>query len=207
MNSSGMGRDVHSFMVSTISFADHGFTHPPMCADDVGEAVVACNMPAKYKFPSLNICRKRFLWTHKEVDLAPHPVVGVVLQVGITKKFSQTFCFESLDFFPVSKQDLCFTAIERMEVTRDLHNLNLLAKLMMLRRQILFTLAFAEAILMRISPEQVQSLHKAAPRYFRRVISSNPWPFMLTSALMLFLLLVMTTFGYDGYTCHDLKQK
>ena len=57
--------------------------------------------------------------THKEADLALHPVVGVVLQVGITKKFSQTFCFESLDFFPVSKQDLCFTAIERMEVTSD----------------------------------------------------------------------------------------
>ena len=27
-------------------------------------------------------CQKRFLWTHKEVDLAPLPVVGLVLQVG-----------------------------------------------------------------------------------------------------------------------------
>ena len=45
-----------------------------------------------------------------------------------------------------------------MEVTRELNNLNLFAKLMVLHRQILFNLAIAaiaEAILMRISAEQV----------------------------------------------------
>ena len=55
--------------------------------DGFGEAVVACNMPEPCKFPSLDTCQKRFLWTHKEVDLAPHSVVGLVLQVGDMEKF------------------------------------------------------------------------------------------------------------------------
>ena len=42
---------------------------------------------------------KRFLWTHKEVDLAPHPVVGLVLQVGDTEKFPHALGFESVDPF------------------------------------------------------------------------------------------------------------
>ena len=53
-----------------------------------------------------------------------------------------------------------------MEVTRDLYNLNLLAKLMMLLHQIPFNLAIAgiaEAVRMRISAEQVPFLHKVAP--------------------------------------------
>ena len=82
----------------------------------------------------------------------------------------------------------------RMEVTRDLHNLNLLAKLMVLLHQILFNLATAgitEAILMQISAEQVPSLHRVALRYLKLVTSSDVWPFMLTSALMLFVLLVL----------------
>ena len=50
--------------------------------DGFGEAVVACDMPEPRKFSSLDSCQKRFLWTHKEADLAPHPVVGLVLQVA-----------------------------------------------------------------------------------------------------------------------------
>ena len=50
---------------------------------------------------------------HREVALAPHPVVGLVLQVGDAEKFPHALGFESLDlFFRVSKQDLCFTAVE-----------------------------------------------------------------------------------------------
>ena len=48
------------------------------------------------KFPSLDSCQKRFLWTHKAVDLAPHPVVGLVFQVGDAEKFPQALGFESL---------------------------------------------------------------------------------------------------------------
>ena len=72
-----------------------------------------------------------------------------------------------------------------MEVTRDL--CNLLEKLMVLLCQILLNLAIAaipEAILMWISSEQVPSLHRVAPRYFKLVTPSNFWLFMLVSALM-----------------------
>ena len=37
---------------------------------------MACDMPEPCKFPSLDSCQVRFLWTHKKVDLAPHPVIG-----------------------------------------------------------------------------------------------------------------------------------
>ena len=81
----------------------------------------------------------------------------------------------------------------RMEVTRDLQSVNTFAKLIVLHRQILFSLAIAaitEAILIRNSVEQVPSLHRVAPRCLKLVISSNFWPFMLISALMLFVLAV-----------------
>ena len=66
-----------------------------------------------YVFPSLDSCQKRFLWAHKEVDFAPHSVVGLVFQVGDAEKFLQALVFEGLDpFFRVSKQGPCLTAIE-----------------------------------------------------------------------------------------------
>ena len=60
--------------------------------------------------------------------------------------------------------------------------MNLLVKLMVLHRQILFTLAIAavsEAILMRISAEQVPSSQRAAPRHLKLAVSFNLWPFVL----------------------------
>ena len=78
--------------------------------DGFGEAVMVCDMLEPCKSPSLDGCVKRFMWTHKEVDLAPHPVVGLVLQVGDTEKFPQTLGFEGLDpFLRVSEQGSCFT--------------------------------------------------------------------------------------------------
>ena len=69
-------------------------------------------------------------------------------------------------------------------MTRDLYYLNLLAKLIMLLCQILFSLvilAIAEAILMQISSEQVSFLHRVAPRYLKLVTFFNflspPSPF------------------------------
>ena len=58
--------------------------------------------------------QKRFLWIHKEVDLAPHPVVGLVLHVGDTEKFPHALGFESLDpfFYRISNQGPCSTAVE-----------------------------------------------------------------------------------------------
>ena len=70
---------------------------------------MAYDMPRPCKFPSLDSCQKRFPWTHKEVDLALHPVVGLVLQVGDMEKFSDALGFESPDpFFRVRKQGPCF---------------------------------------------------------------------------------------------------
>ena len=63
-----------------------------------------------------------------------------------------------------------------MEVTRDLYSLNLLAKLMALHRQFLFSLAnaaIAEAILMRTSAEQMLSLRRIAPSYLKQVTFSK----------------------------------
>ena len=50
-----------------------------------------------------------------EVDLAPHPVAGLVVQVGDAEKFPQALGFDGLDpFFRVSKQGPCFTATEEV---------------------------------------------------------------------------------------------
>ena len=65
-----------------------------------------------------------------------------------------------------------------MEVTSDLYNLILFAKMVVLHREILFSLAIAaiaEAILMQPSAKQVPSLHRIAPRYLKLVTSSNFW--------------------------------
>ena len=92
MGSSGMGRDVHSLMLSVQQFLCRPRRRPPLqgaVKDGLGEAVVACDIPEPCKFPSHHGCQKRFLWTYKEVDLALHPGVGPVLQVGDTEKFPQ----------------------------------------------------------------------------------------------------------------------
>ena len=57
-----------------------------------------------------------------------------------------------------------------MEVIRDLSNLNLLVKLMVLLCQSLFNLGIAtitEVILMQISAKQVPFLHSVASRYLK----------------------------------------
>ena len=73
-----------------------------------GEAVVTCNMPKPCKFPSLDSCQKRFLLTHKDLDLAPHPVFGLLFQLGDTEKLPHALAFERLDpfsfFFKISKE-------------------------------------------------------------------------------------------------------
>ena len=60
---------------------------------------MACDMPKPCEFPSPHSCHKSFLWIHKEVDLALHSVVGLVLQVGDAETFPHALGFESLDPF------------------------------------------------------------------------------------------------------------
>ena len=62
---------------------------------------------------SLKMFLKRLPWTRSEVDHAPHPVVGLVLQVRDAEKFPHAVGFEGLDhLFRVSQQGPCFTATE-----------------------------------------------------------------------------------------------
>ena len=60
---------------------------------------MARDMSESCKFPPLDSCLKRFLWIHKKVDLAPHQVVGLVLQVEDAERFPKALGFQSLDFF------------------------------------------------------------------------------------------------------------
>ena len=109
VSSSGLGRDVHPvFSLPTTASP----TLQGALKNGFGEVVVAFDTPEPCKFPSLDSCQKRFLWTHKEVDFAPHLVVGLVLQVGVAGKFPHALGFESLDpLFRVSKHGPCFTTI------------------------------------------------------------------------------------------------
>ena len=47
----------------------------------------------------MTAARKRFLWAHKEVDFASHPVVGLVLQVRDVEKLPQALSLKNLDPF------------------------------------------------------------------------------------------------------------
>ena len=69
------------------------------------------------KFPYLDNCQKRFLWTYKEVDLVPHPVFGLVLQIGDGRSFLgylvwKIWIFFFFFFLKVRKQSQYFTATE-----------------------------------------------------------------------------------------------
>ena len=91
--------------------------------DGFGEAVAACDVPELCTFLSVDSCQRSFSWTHKNVDLALHPVVGFVLQVGDAEKFPQALGFESMNrfFFPESgNRVLVSQPWGRMEMTRDL---------------------------------------------------------------------------------------
>ena len=74
-------------------------------------------------------------------------------------------------------------------MTRDFNNLSLLRKLLALLLQILFNLAIAKAVRMRISAEQVPRLHRVVLRYLKLVTSSNLWPFVLLVMILLFSVL------------------
>ena len=90
---------------------------------------MACDMPEPCNFPPLDSCQKRFLWTHKKVNLAPHPVAGLVLQVGDMEKFPYEICFVSLDPFPrVSKQGPRVKAVEEDGCDKRLLGLEIACK-------------------------------------------------------------------------------
>ena len=54
-------------------------------------------MPEPCKFLSLGGCQNSFLQANRVVDIAPHPVVGLVLHAGDVVKFSLALSLKSLD--------------------------------------------------------------------------------------------------------------
>ena len=86
---SGVGRDVQFLVLYIQYFLCRPRRRLPFQGDlKDGFGVVACDMPEPCKFPSIDSCQRRFLWTDTEVDLASHSVVGLVLQVGDAEKVS-----------------------------------------------------------------------------------------------------------------------
>ena len=109
---------------------------------------------------------------------------------GYGEVSSCTFFRKPGSFFTVSKQGPCFTAVEEDGGDKSLLSLNVLPKLM-LHCQILFSLAIAataEAILTQTS---LPSFKSVTPRYLKLITSSNFWPFLLKSAV------VVRAIGYD----------
>ena len=104
--------------------------------------------PNHASFQLVTVAFKRFLWTHKEGDLARQPVIGLVLQVeDMESQQAGPCCSQSLvlcskwKIWRVNKQVHVLHPERRMEGTRDLYSLNLLVKLKVLHRQILYNLA------------------------------------------------------------------
>ena len=131
---------------------------------------MVCYMPKPCKFSSLDSCQKRSRWAHKEVDLALHPVVGLVYQVEGAEKFPQALSFENLNpFLRISKQGPCLTAIEEDGGDKRLVQLELACKADGVASpdpvQSGTIAAIAEAILVQIYAKQVPSLVKVAPIY------------------------------------------
>ena len=100
VSSPGMGRDVHSLMLSMQHFLCRPRRRPPskvprrMILERLSSSVTC---PEPCKFPSLDSCQMRCLWTHKEVDLAFE--VGLVLQGENAEKVLHALGFESQDHF------------------------------------------------------------------------------------------------------------
>ena len=65
--------------------------------DGFGEVIIVCNMPKPCKFLSPDSLPEKVPVDLKAVDLAVHPVIGLVLQVVDADKFPQVLGFESLD--------------------------------------------------------------------------------------------------------------
>ena len=80
MSSSDMGRDAHSLTAYSLP-TTMSPTLQGALKDSFGETVVACDMAKPCQFPCLDSCQKSFMWTHKKVHLAPHPLIGLVLHV------------------------------------------------------------------------------------------------------------------------------
>ena len=116
---------------------------------------VTCSNNAS--FQSLDSHQRMLLWTHKEVALAPHPDVGLVLKSRCEEISSGSWTRKPGSF---SRSQQASSNSRRMGLVR----LELACEA---DRLILFHLAvaaFAGAVLTYFSAEKVPSMHNVAPR-------------------------------------------
>ena len=99
VSSSGTRRDVHSLMLSIQHFLCRPWRRPPykVLEEWFWRGCRGVLLVEPCKLPSVDSYHKRFLLTQKKDDLPPHPVVGLVLQVGDAEKFPRALGFEGLD--------------------------------------------------------------------------------------------------------------
>ena len=87
--------------------------------DEFVEAIVARDLPEPCEFLSLDSRRTRLLWAHKVVDLAPYPVVGLVLQVGDGGKFPQALGLKGPDPFHWVSERVWSTSIKKRKKANE----------------------------------------------------------------------------------------
>ena len=86
------------------------FSLPPTLKSALKGGFGEAGMPELYlEFSSFDTCQKRF----KEVDPAPHSVVGLGHKVGDAEKFLRVLSLESLDLFSQNQQAGSLSRIHR----------------------------------------------------------------------------------------------
>ena len=124
VSSSGLGRDVHSLMLSI----QHFLCRPRLCPSykvpwiRVLERLSRrATCPNHASFRLSTVARRGSCGPTRKLILL-RPVVGLMLQVGEADKFPHAFGFECLDpSFRVSKQGPRFTTLEEKRMIRDLY--------------------------------------------------------------------------------------
>ena len=80
-----------------------------------GEMDVVRGVPEPSELSSPDSCQQRLLWADKGVDLAPHPVVGLLFRLGYAEKLPRALGLERLDpgFFVHGNRELRLAVILR----------------------------------------------------------------------------------------------
>ena len=87
------------------------------------------DMPELWEFPPLDSCQERILWAHKEMDLAPHTVVGLVLLQEVQRSFLGHLVSTAWTPFSELARRLDVLQLERtIAMTRDSFKLNFVFK-------------------------------------------------------------------------------
>ena len=162
LSSSLSDKDVQSLMLSIQHSLCWPQRYPPFKVPlgMVLERLLWHDMPKTCKFPFLDSCQKRFLWTPKKLDLAPYRFIGLVFHIGSVEKFPQALGFESLDpFFSQRAGSMFHSHRGGCRWQETCRAWTCLGSWWCCTTRSYINLAVTEAMLMRISAKQVPSLH------------------------------------------------